>query len=199
MDQARPEMWSLHLAHGRPLGHFSASRTCIADLSWNILITLPSHGNWDLSLRRGCSTFKVLRVSQLRTLSRSITPPWTLRKNPISAAVTWDSTKTHDPKCRSEQSPIWKLRASQLFFFLKIFLGKKLEEFCKVNLFSSLMWLTPRKIFLGTNFNFISKLLRDFIHPIEQNFGKHLLKRPNVRKRKQTPIVSEFERNAPAE
>jgi len=43
--------------------------------------------SWDLSMRRSGSTFRALRISQLRLLSGSVTP-WTLRKNPISAACS---------------------------------------------------------------------------------------------------------------
>jgi len=43
----------------------------------------------DLSIRGNGSTFRALRISQLGTLSRSVTAtPWTLRKNLISAACT---------------------------------------------------------------------------------------------------------------
>ena len=67
--------------------------------SWDIIVTRWKHRHWDLSIRkRNWSIFRVLGNSELRTLSRSVTP-WTLRKNPICAACTWDSTLsaiTHD-------------------------------------------------------------------------------------------------------
>jgi len=44
----------------------------------------------DLSIQRSGSTFRALQISQQRTLSRSVIP-WTLRKNPITAAFTWDN------------------------------------------------------------------------------------------------------------
>jgi len=64
-----------------------ASRTCLADLTWDNLVTRPKHRSWDHCIHRSGSTFRTLWISQLRALSRSITP-WTLRKNHISAACT---------------------------------------------------------------------------------------------------------------
>ena len=69
-----------------------ATRTCLANLSWHILITYPNHRSWDLSVRRSCSTFQVLRISQLCGLSWGDTPS-TLRENLIPATHTWDSTQ----------------------------------------------------------------------------------------------------------
>ena len=43
-----------------------------------------------LCTMRNGSAFRALRISQLRTLSWSVTL-WTLGKNPISAICTWDS------------------------------------------------------------------------------------------------------------
>ena len=86
-DQARSEMQSLHLVLGRPLGLFPAglpTSTCLANLSWDFLDTWPRqriYCSWDFSIRRSGSTFRTLRISQLRTLSRSVTP-WTHRKIP---------------------------------------------------------------------------------------------------------------------
>jgi len=45
---------------------------------------------WDLSNRKSGMTFRALRISNLCILPRSVTP-WTLRKNPISAACSWES------------------------------------------------------------------------------------------------------------
>ena len=45
---------------------------------------------WDLSIRRSGVIFRALRMSNLCSLSRRVTP-WTLRKNPISAACSWES------------------------------------------------------------------------------------------------------------
>jgi len=65
-----------------------ASRTCLDNLSCGILRTrLPNQRNCDIAVRRRGLTFKALRISQLRTLSRSVAPQ-TLRKNPIYAACT---------------------------------------------------------------------------------------------------------------
>jgi len=54
-----------------------ASRTYLANLLWNFLDTWPKQRNWDLSILRSGSTFRVLRISQLLTLSPSVTL-WTL-------------------------------------------------------------------------------------------------------------------------
>ena len=40
---------------------------------WGILVTRPNQPRWGLSIRRSGSTFSVLWISQLRTLSQSIT------------------------------------------------------------------------------------------------------------------------------
>jgi len=64
-----------------PIGFFLAS------LLWDILDTLPKQRSLDLSIRRSGSIFMALQISQLPTLSRSVTPR-TLRKNPISVACT---------------------------------------------------------------------------------------------------------------
>jgi len=64
------------------LGRFpvgAVSRTRLSDLYWNILVTWPNHRSWDICIRRSGSTFWALRISQLRSLSRSVTPR-TLRK-----------------------------------------------------------------------------------------------------------------------
>jgi len=91
--QARSEMLSRHLVLCRPLGSFPmsvASMTCLANLWWDILVTWPDQRSWDLSIRKTGLTFRALWISQLRDLSRSVTP-WTLRRNPVSAACTWDN------------------------------------------------------------------------------------------------------------
>jgi len=92
--QARSEMWSCHFVLGRPLGRFPmglASRTCLANISWDILDTWLNQRSWDLSIRRSGSAFRARRISQLRILSRCVTP-WALHDNPISAACIWDNT-----------------------------------------------------------------------------------------------------------
>ena len=76
-NHARSEMQSLHLVVGRPLDRFPvglASRTCLASLSLGILDKWPNPRNYDLSIWRSGSTFRALRFSQLRSLSRSVTP-----------------------------------------------------------------------------------------------------------------------------
>jgi len=67
------------MALGWPLGRFPlgvASKTCLTNLSRGILNRWLNQQSWDLSIRRSCSTFRALRISQLRTLSWSVTP-WT--------------------------------------------------------------------------------------------------------------------------
>ena len=63
---------------GRPLSRFPvkcSQQTYFANLSWGILVTWPNHLSWDVSIRRRrVSTFKVLRISQLHTLSRNFSP-----------------------------------------------------------------------------------------------------------------------------
>jgi len=99
--KATSELQSLHLVFVVwSLGRFLmdiANKTRLANLSWNILVTWPNQRNWDLSIRRRGSAFKVLRISQLRTMLRNITP-WTLLKNRIFAICTWDSTNRRYPK-----------------------------------------------------------------------------------------------------
>jgi len=96
------------------MGHFSlnvTSRTCLAILSWDILDTLPNQRIWDLSIwRRYDFTFRVLRNSKLRTLSRSVTL-WILHKKTISRICTWgeDRNKNRLKKCFCS---VWK----HLFF-----------------------------------------------------------------------------------
>jgi len=89
-DQARSETQSRHLVLGQPLGRFPVgivTSSCLAKRSWYILFTRPNFSSWDFSIRRSGSTFQALLISQLRTLSQSITP---LRINPTFAACTWD-------------------------------------------------------------------------------------------------------------
>jgi len=74
-------------------------------------VSEPLYSRCDLSIRRSGSPFRALRISPLRTLSRSITP-WTLHKDPISAACTWDSTLSviiEGYRWGWEHRPIWKL------------------------------------------------------------------------------------------
>ena len=87
--------------------------TCLASLSWGILDKWPNQYICTPSIRRSGSTFKALRISQLRTLSRSVTPG-TLRKNPISAAFPGafrSLPKNQDHRSGSEQRLIQKLTA----------------------------------------------------------------------------------------
>ena len=51
---------------------------------------MADQSSWNLSIWRSGSTFRAVRISRLRSLSRSVTP-WTLRKSSISAACTWDN------------------------------------------------------------------------------------------------------------
>ena len=87
-DVVRP-----HLVLGRPQGRFSvgvASRTCLANLSCGILGTWPNQRSWDLSIRKSAGlTARALRISDLRCLSRSVTPR-ILRKYPTSAVCSKD-------------------------------------------------------------------------------------------------------------
>ena len=69
-----------------------ASRTCLANVSWDILDTWPNQRSWDLSIRRSGSTFRAFRNSQLRILQPLRVTPRTPCKNPISAACTCDGT-----------------------------------------------------------------------------------------------------------
>jgi len=74
-DQARSELQSLYLVLRRPQGRFTvdlASSTCFANVSQDALDTWPNQRNWHLSIRR--------RIT-----------PWSLCKNLISAACTWDN------------------------------------------------------------------------------------------------------------
>ena len=68
----------------------AASRTCLVNLSWAILETWSNHPAWIFRIRKFGVTFRTLRISNLCFLSRSVIP-WTLRKNPISAACSWES------------------------------------------------------------------------------------------------------------
>ena len=92
----------------------AASRVCLANLSWAILGLWPNHRNWYISFQRWkWLDIQALRISQLRTLCWSVTR-WTLRKNSIYVAYTWDSTLsdiTQDSwlKVKSEQTHIYKL------------------------------------------------------------------------------------------
>jgi len=81
-DQARPVMQLLQLGLRRPLGCSPvgfANRSCLTSPSCGILDAWPNYRGCDLSIRRSGSTFKALRISQLCTLSRSVTAipsPW---------------------------------------------------------------------------------------------------------------------------
>ena len=105
------------------------SRTCLANSSWDILNTRPKQNSWDRSAERKGSTFRELRISQLRTLSQSVT---TLRKSPtlhlrwscFPSVITQDSWPQVriDTKKRSKnwqfcgywKSPSWDNRAIKL-------------------------------------------------------------------------------------
>jgi len=70
-------MYSRHLSFGRPLGRFpvgEASRIPLADLSWDILLTWGNHRIYDLTIQRSHDLkFRLLQISQLCTLSQSVT------------------------------------------------------------------------------------------------------------------------------
>jgi len=87
---ARSEMLSRHLIIGRPLGRFPVG-VASTNVSWDILVTWPNQRNRDFSHQRSGSTFRDLRILQLRTFWGSVTPR-ALRKNPIFAVCTWDGT-----------------------------------------------------------------------------------------------------------
>jgi len=100
----------------------SAWPTRLAKSSWGILVTWSNYRSWDLSIqRRRDLTFKLSRISQLRTLMRSVTL-WTLRQ--ISSVLLvleilffQSSAKIHDHKVKigtkidlktdSLQAPVW--------------------------------------------------------------------------------------------
>ena len=74
------------------LGRFPVgvvSRSCLANLLWDVLVTWPKQRSWDLSIRRSDSTVRAVRMLQLRPWSRSVTL-WIFRKNPICVVCTWD-------------------------------------------------------------------------------------------------------------
>ena len=82
------------MALGRSWGYVSvgvARRSFFINFLSNIMNTWPNQCSWDLSIRsRSDSTFKALRVSQLRSLSWSVTAliVW---KNPIYGAFNSNS------------------------------------------------------------------------------------------------------------
>ena len=88
----------IYLFSSGPLSRGFSQQDLLRRLSWGILDTYLNQ-RWDLTIRwRNGSTFSVLRISQLRTFSRSVTP-WTLCKDPMSAACIWeDSFFSHDPR-----------------------------------------------------------------------------------------------------
>jgi len=50
------------MAQGRLLSHFPvgvASRTCLANLSWDILDAWPNQRSWDISIQRSGSTYRI--------------------------------------------------------------------------------------------------------------------------------------------
>ena len=96
-DQARSEMQSRHLVFGRPLGRFPVGVDCSSkDLSCHSFLGHSGHmakltySSWDLSIRRSGLTSRALRISDLFSLSQSVTTR-TLRKYPISAVCSFDS------------------------------------------------------------------------------------------------------------
>ena len=90
--QARSEKYVTPPGLWTTSGEDVVRRTCLTNLSWDILVTRTHKRSWDLSIQKESgSTFRALRISHLHTLSRCA-KPLTLRKNPISAAFTWDST-----------------------------------------------------------------------------------------------------------
>jgi len=76
--------WSLVNLWAGSLG--VASRTCLANLSWDILVMWPKHPCCDLSIRRrGGSKFRAVRISLLRTfLQKSQLCSWYLRYQSFS-------------------------------------------------------------------------------------------------------------------
>ena len=68
-----------------------SSRACLTILSWSILTTWPNNRNRILCSEETWLYTQGLRMPQLCTLSRSLTPK-TFCENRISAICTWDST-----------------------------------------------------------------------------------------------------------
>jgi len=85
-----------HLVLVRPQGRFPvavANMINLANISWDILVTCSNHRSWDLSMEKWLGIQGFIRISQLRTLWRSIAL-WTISGNPISDACTWGTTSS---------------------------------------------------------------------------------------------------------
>jgi len=79
-------LW-VNLVLGRPLGHFPmglARKTCHASLLW------PKQCSWDFLIQRCGLTFRLCKFHSCALCCKVW--HWTLHKNPISAACTWDNT-----------------------------------------------------------------------------------------------------------
>ena len=103
---------------GRSLGCFPMgvpNKTSTSNRSLGILVTIPNHCGWNLPIRRRGSIFRAERISQLRTLSRSVNSR-TLRKisslSTILKIALFQSVSTiYSHTCRSEQRSFKKLTA----------------------------------------------------------------------------------------
>jgi len=68
------------------------SQTFLGNLSWDNLDTWPNQLSWDLSIPISSgSIFRNWLIWQLRTVSTRIVTPWTICKQPDSAACTLDN------------------------------------------------------------------------------------------------------------
>ena len=81
-----------------------ARRTRLAELCWCIVVTWPNQRSSDLSIRRNGSTFWALRISQLCTFSRSVTP-WTPTGNPPYTFEQSSGSNRHTTCWNSLQKP----------------------------------------------------------------------------------------------
>jgi len=91
------------------------NKTSTSNRSLGILVTIPNHCGWNLPIRRRGSIFRAERISQLRTLSRSVNSR-TLRKisslSTILKIALFQSVSTiYSHTCRSEQRSFKKLTA----------------------------------------------------------------------------------------
>ena len=77
---------------------------CLADHSWDILVTWTNHNGWDLSTWRSVSTFRTSLISQLSTVVNCHTV--NSSQNPISAACTRNSV-SHYPRIRIMLLIVW--------------------------------------------------------------------------------------------
>ena len=115
----------VHLLLGCPHGLLPfalASKACLWSLSWGILFTWPNNLSWEFSIRRSnCSMLRDFRISELSTLSGSVTPS-ILRKILISDACTCDrilSVITQDswPHVRMGTKTVSKIGSFALWQF----------------------------------------------------------------------------------